>query len=108
MSWTKCVLWFFFLMKQRQPGSTRTNILFPYRRSSDLLVQHGHADRHGQRIAAIGRPMGAEHHALGRFLGREAGTQREARADALGHRHDEIGRAPSALQSLMRISYAVF
>src|SRR3546814_6301954 len=81
--------------------------------------------------------MGAEHHALGRFLGREAGTQREARADALGHRHD-VGRQAillmgeegagtgiaalhlvqdqqqrseehtSELQSLMRISYAVF
>ena len=32
--------------------------------------------------------MGADHHARRRLLGGEAGAEREAAADALGHRHD--------------------
>ena len=32
--------------------------------------------------------MGARHHAARRFLGRQAGAEREAAADALGRCHD--------------------
>ncbi len=43
------------------------------------------------RIAAVGAAVGADHHAGGGLFGCEAGTDREAAADALGDRHD-IGR----------------
>ena len=54
-------------------------------------VEHCLPRRHRQRIAAIGRAVRADDHALGRFLGRKAGTERESAADALGRRQD-IGR----------------
>ena len=54
-------------------------------------VEHGIADGHGQRIAAIGRAMGAGLHAGGGFCRRKAGAERKAAADALGDRHD-VGR----------------
>src|SRR3546814_3876626 len=66
-------------------------------------VEHRLARRHRQRVAAIGRAVGAEHHALGRLFGREARAQRKVAADPL--RSEEH---TSELQSLMRISYAVF
>ena len=47
-------------------------------------VEHRLARGHGQRVAAIGRAVGADDHARRRFLGREAGAHREAAADALG------------------------
>src|SRR3546814_11504113 len=33
-----CLLWFVFLMRRRPPRSTRTDTLFPTRRSSDLFM----------------------------------------------------------------------
>ena len=54
-------------------------------------VEHGIADRHGERIAAEGRAVRAGRHALARFARRQAGAEREAAADALGDRHD-VGR----------------
>ena len=54
-------------------------------------LEHGIADRHGQRIAAEGRAVRAGHHALGRLLGGEHGAERKAAADALGDRH-HVGR----------------
>ena len=47
-------------------------------------VEHRLPGGHRQRIAAIGRAVGADDHPARRFLGREAGAQREAAADALG------------------------
>src|SRR3546814_2192785 len=83
-------------------------------------VKHCVARRHRERIAAIGRTMRTEHHAFcGLFTGK-AGPERETAANAFCDRHDvgdnailligeeEIGRATSELQSLMRNSYAVF
>jgi hypothetical protein len=54
-------------------------------------VEHGIADGHGERIAAIGRTMRAGLHAGGGLCGGKAGAEREAAADALGDRHD-VGR----------------
>ena len=51
-------------------------------------IDDGVADRHGQRIAAEGRAVGAGRHALGRLVGREARADREAAAEPLGERHD--------------------
>ena len=49
-------------------------------------VEHRLAGGHGERVAAIGRAVGADHHARRRLLGGEAGAEREAAADALGRR----------------------
>ena len=54
-------------------------------------VEHRLARRHRQRVAAVGRAVGADHHAGRRFLGRQAGAHREAAADALGAGQD-VGR----------------
>src|SRR3546814_15375728 len=73
---------FFFLMIRRPPRSTRTDTLFPTRRSSDLHVL---GVRKAIR-AAIGKGVGD-------------------RVKVVLERSEEH---TSELQSLMRISYAVF
>src|SRR3546814_10824776 len=79
---TECIYIFFFLMIRRPPRSTRTDTLFPY---TTLFRSH----RAG---------LDLEMHAHALFL------------ETLGERLDqiEIGKHTSELQSLMRISYAVF
>src|SRR3546814_1225867 len=86
---------FFFLMIRRPPRSTRTDTLFPYTtlfRSQEVQRQQQQDDRHH----------------LDRDLGqREVGRRQVDEAD----RDDEADRSEehtSELQSLMRISYAVF
>src|SRR3546814_5569170 len=87
-------------MIRRPPRSTRTDI--PTRRSSDLHGgDHGRpADRHGHRrrcrTAPATRPR------------RRRRPDRVAAADALYHAGDRSEEHTSELQSLMRISYAVF
>src|SRR3546814_8181857 len=81
------MLLFFFLMIRRPPRSTRTDTLFPYTtlfRSHKRFDQHGSLDRHVQRS-------------------RNARARRCIRAAII--RSEEH---TSELQSLMRISYAVF
>ena len=51
-------------------------------------VEHGIADRHGERIAAIGRAVRARRHAFRRLGGGKTGAHRIAAADSLGDRHD--------------------
>src|SRR3546814_18543310 len=90
---------FFFLMIRRPPRSTRTDTLFPYTtlfrsvasRLLCLLQCH-----HG----AVGRPGGDLRHRRPLGGGRH-GPQRPA---AVGRSEEHT----SELQSLMRISYAVF
>src|SRR3546814_1994325 len=85
---------FFFLMIRRPPRSTRTDTLFPYTtlfRSDPAL-----ADR---RDADIATRLHRE--AVEEFIARGA-IERNARAARRSEEHT------SELQSLMRISYAVF
>src|SRR3546814_7454758 len=56
-------------------------------------VEHRLSRGAGERVAAIGRTMGADHHAARRLFGREARAHREAAADTLGARHDVGGHA---------------
>src|SRR3546814_12310015 len=84
------VLFFFFLMIRRPPRSTRTDTLFPYTtlfRSSDASI-----DR-------------AAHHVLRRWIARRYAAKRIEREPLPFRRSEEH---TSELQSLMRISYAVF
>src|SRR3546814_20500895 len=78
------IVFLFFLMIRRPPRSTRTDTSFPTRRSSDL----GRRESRGRRFP------------------RTSGFMRAAAA-----RSGDTGRSEehtSELQSLMRLSYAVF
>src|SRR3546814_16072281 len=86
-----CILCvFFFLMIRRPPRSTRTDTLFPYttlfrshRTGSDGIVRRGAAPR-------------------------PAGHPGEGGRRVLSYREPRSEEHTSELQSLMRISYAVF
>src|SRR3546814_15539749 len=82
----RCVVFvlcfFFFLMIRRPPRSTRTDTLFPY---TTLFRSHAHRFQPGDPVVA---PP----------LFHDAGQQRDQRSE----------ERTSELQSLMRISYAVF
>src|SRR3546814_7336647 len=90
---------FFFLMIRRPPRSTRTDTLFPYTtlfRSALRGRGRGCAQRRARAPAARPRRLrGADRRAAG------AGARPEGRPE----RSEEH---TSELQSLMRISYAVF
>src|SRR3546814_9245259 len=73
-------------MIRRPPRSTRTDTLFPYTPLFRSLRRHGGCDRADAGVALIDHLGG--------------GGGRGGRS--------EIGRDTSELQSLMRISYAVF
>src|SRR3546814_2447924 len=87
---------FFFLMIRRPPRSTRTDTLFPYTTLFRSQVR--------RRLGVAGA---AEHAA--RLRGKRedvAGLGKVARLRVGAHRRSE--EHTSELQSLMRISYAVF
>src|SRR3546814_8579537 len=99
---------FFFLMIRRPPRSTRTDTLFPYttlvrshggREGGEALRRAGHpgADQGGP--APEGPHPGAQLAAV-----RAAGRQGVLDADLQARSEEHT----SELQSLMRISYAVF
>src|SRR3546814_2271062 len=95
---------FFFLMIRRPPRSTRTNTLFPYPtlfRSPGALPRRG-SRRRGRRRAT--RSTGGRGPAR-----RRDGDPRRSRADRRARRARRRSEEhTSELQSLMRISYAVF
>src|SRR3546814_15276322 len=94
---SRCSLMFFFLMIRRPPRSTRTDTLFPYttlfRSVGDIAVV--------TKALAEARPE-----LVARYV------QAECAAITFWHDHpEETARSEehtSELQSLMRISYAVF
>src|SRR3546814_7074278 len=101
-------------MIPRPPRSTRTDTLFPY---TTLFRSHWPLPRRGRRLvsATPARPRGRLSGHYGR-TNRRRGLQGRGYSDALyelrhagwhqgGHRSEEH---TSELQSLMRISYAVF
>src|SRR3546814_10695892 len=97
-------------MIRRPPRSTRTDTLFPYTTLfRSFAVQWDYRDVGARCPPRMGlaRRLG-QHHSNGR-LG-EVVLQFVDGGSGVGRHHDsaEIGRAPSELQSLMRISYAVF
>src|SRR3546814_7364319 len=93
---------YFFLMILRPPRSTRTDTLFPYTTlfradARGRPARGGNADPLGRRRSVARRPAG------------HAGPRGEVLRGVLRRlRRGQIGRATSELQSLMRISYAVF
>src|SRR3546814_1641816 len=91
-------LCFFFLMIRRPPRSTRTDTLFPY----TTLFRSSAGESWCRRRSLAREPVGQEHHqrVLSYQLFARCGYHR-----ALHRRSEEH---TSELQSLMRISYAVF
>src|SRR3546814_9137848 len=93
----------FCLMIRRPPRSTRTDTLFPYTtlfRSTHPVQRFGRGQRHAGRRDTVERARGAG-----------AGRCRRARirrGHAGGHPYARSEEHTSELQSLMRISYAVF
>src|SRR3546814_5685954 len=87
-------------MIRRTPRSTRSDTLFPY---TTLFRSDRGARRDAGARAQLGRGSPARPFA---DVGRAA--ELGCRARGHGGEHPEIGRATSELQSLMRISYAVF
>src|SRR3546814_6966067 len=97
------VCFFFFLMMRRPPRSTRTDTLFPYA----ALVRSRAAGGTGCRAerghpALSGTPAGAAAPAGGLC------QPCPARSAAAGRSSGRSEEHTSELQSLMRISYAVF
>src|SRR3546814_10346114 len=110
------LVFFFFLMIRRPPRSTRTDTLFPY--TTLFRSPVGHRQGHRHRADRHARPQGKDAHPA---PGRSRDRHRLAQAPRGGctRRHGEPaidmdvdpGRSEehtSELQSLMRISYAVF
>src|SRR3546814_13127336 len=95
-----CLL-FFFLMIRRPPRSTRTDTLFPYTTLFRSIV-----DRHRLVEPVLGEHIAAD------MLRQVARKGQQLRDDPLQPRDIvQRGRSEehtSELQSLMRISYAVF
>src|SRR3546814_6100518 len=93
-----CLSIFFFLMIRRPPRFTRTDTLFPY---TTLFRSFGVPDLAGR--------SGLSTDALGRLLTDETLTSvDDARIVAAGDSAARSEEHTSELQSLMRISYAVF
>src|SRR3546814_5501847 len=90
------LLFFFFLMIRRPPRSTRTDTLFPY---TTLFRSHSWLTNHSHRIAILS----------GYARYRPAPWGSRAKPCRLsGMRVGRSEEHTSELQSLMRISYAVF
>src|SRR3546814_8351407 len=108
-------LFFFFLMIRRPPRSTRTDTLFPY---TTLFRSRGRSAGTAPVCLPKGRPPFRSRATIrrnsrcrclrprGRWSG--GGERLEGRAARPAAGGFEIGRAHVELQSLMRISYAVF
>src|SRR3546814_6796169 len=100
-------MFLFFLMIRRPPRSTRTDTLFPYTtlfRSGDGQTRRGRiADGHAcdvvVRQAVAGHDPRCRHGLDGAPVERRCGIRR---------RYERSEEHTSELQSLMRISYAVF
>src|SRR3546814_2389581 len=94
-------------MIRRPPRSTRTDTLFPYTtlfRSAVVVAAAVHLLHQAHHVfGALWRMQGEPFAKQGFQLVRQA-----QRGIAGAARAGEIGRATSELQSLMRISYAVF
>src|SRR3546814_15497137 len=92
------ICFFFFLMIRRPPRSTRTDTLFPYTTlfRSARVVQRKSPD--GDLTILVHQSEGNGYDLRGRVLLQEARVFRRARSE----------EHTSELQSLMRISYAVF
>src|SRR3546814_6546444 len=98
-------------MRRRPPRSTRTDTLFPYTTLFRSAERVERAPLRGVRLvvalrhAGIADQIGFARHPASFTNGRIRRWKQDAPISTSGY---EIGRHTSELQSLMRISYAVF
>src|SRR3546814_4508264 len=103
------LLCFFFLMIRRPPRSTLTDTLFPY---TTLFRSAG--DKVAQKLALLDQRrhcrdhIGMPEHAFGKVAARSIGKASEAADNLTLATITRSEEHTSELQSLMRISYAVF
>src|SRR3546814_2060150 len=95
-------------MVRRPPRSTRTDTLFPYTtlfRSADRENEPRQRDGAGQQCRSVPPPRGQKRRAQTAQKGERENDQQQSRV-----RHGRVRSEEhtSELQSLMRISYAVF
>src|SRR3546814_13944943 len=95
----------FFLMIRRPPRSTRTDTLFPY---TTLFRSVGAGSGHAQQHAVHHARQPVAHAAHDRRRPRQHPGHRHPDAGAVGGAELRSEEHTSELQSLMRISYAVF
>src|SRR3546814_6238370 len=102
---------FFFLMLRRPPRSTRTDTLFPYttlfRSAVSLLDARAKRDE-AKRVLSQGRDPTEERRAVERAEALERQNSFRAATEAWFGLQSRSEEHTSELQSLMRISYAVF
>src|SRR3546814_18788344 len=97
---TSFLFFVFFLMTRRPPRSTRTDTLFPY---TTLFRSYRRPDCHSHgRFRARARGVPYIHRPVVRVGGLASGVEAVAEGALRSEEHT------SELQSLMRISYAVF
>src|SRR3546814_9841956 len=107
LCFTLCHCCFFFLMIRRPPRSTRTDTLFPYTTLFRSVACHILAC--GQSLARTQMPIRVpEVKQVARRLSDGSGNFRDERYPALLDFEKRSEEHTSELQSLMRISYAVF
>src|SRR3546814_2269362 len=101
-------MFFFFLMIRRPPRSTRTDTLFPYTtlfrsgQQNEPCPRRSHAPANPGQDRALA-PDPEKPHPAGELL-----PARRPRSPDRGLRRTRSEEHTSGLQSLMRISYAVF
>src|SRR3546814_4126698 len=104
MFWVVVVLiLFFFLMIRRPPRSTRTDTLFPYTTLFRSIVRQQQA-----AVVQGSRQGGRRRVRRGAIEGQRPVEGRDAGLHVRGGGLDRSEEHTSELQSLMRISYAVF
>src|SRR3546814_11027673 len=115
-----CFFFFFFLMIRRPPRSTRTDTLFPYTtlfRSFAEIPWYGEGGSKRFKLAVcgfaayniLGETKGDIRHTTERsFLIGAKNVNPEKQLYMMEGREDRSEEHTSELQSLMRISYAVF
>src|SRR3546814_4851304 len=100
------LFYFFFLMIRRPPRSTRTDTLFPYTTLFRPLLNPTRSTAHARRVP---RSCDRSRPSRRRRAGAVPPVPSDPRLRGRWHRrHSRSEEHTSELQSLMRISYAVF
>src|SRR3546814_4200573 len=92
-------------MIRRPPRSTRTDTLFPY---TTLFRSVAAADHHHRLAVGVQRAVVESRHAVAEALAVGGGEEIHGREDVPEADTRDRKSTTSELQSLMRISYAVF
>src|SRR3546814_7315709 len=102
------MFYFFFLMKRRPPRSTRTDTLFPYTTLFRSMQAARDAKGKARGKGKDGKAAGGTEAVRARFVNTASEALGRPGVYWIGTAQDRSEEHTSELQSLMRISYAVF